>query len=365
MSFYEKLALFYVNLIILYRNSVINNAARFLFKKATKVEKILINRDGAFGDSIVAIPAINIIRQNFPDAQIDLLSINNTGISFKDIGLDKKLINNLFNIKKHQRKETIKKLREQNYDLFIQIPQNIGVYKSIRNMLLVRFYLDIKYAFGWDKGRIKSFMRLQKKYGHINTETRRFIKTLNENGLYGDIAYPLNSQAPDEPEINQLNSDNLPIVFLIGGKLQPKKWPLNHWISLAKLIGEKQKILLIGGDDEKQDAEYIKSKTTNVVNLCGKLTIPELRYIFERIKIAISLDTGAMHLCASTNAKLISLFSTRDLSNKWFPVNKNSIVIEKVVHCSFCLKTECADNICMSNILPNEVYSRINELLSE
>lgn len=363
MSFSERLALVYVRLIRLYRTVIINAFIKILFKKISANKKILVNRDGAFGDSIVALPALSIIRQNYPEAQIDLLSVNNNGVSFKDIGLSKSLINNLYNINKTERRETLKKLKEQRYDLFIQIPQNIGVYKSIRNMLLVRFYLNIQNAFGWDYGRIKSFMRLQKQQGQITTDTNRFVETLKQNGLYGDITYPLDSQAPNNSEINKLLEAAEPIAFLIGGKLQPKKWPLNHWVSLAKLIGDKQTILIMGGDDENEDAEYINRKAPNTINICGELSIPELRYVLEKTKIAISLDTGAMHLCDTTNTKLIALFSTRDLSNKWFPNNKDSVVIEKVLPCSFCLKTVCKDNICMINILPNEVYSKMNELL--
>lgn len=362
MSFKDKLALSYVRLIKSYRLIIINTFISLLFKKKSEINKILVNRDGAFGDSLVALPAINIIRQNYPDAQIDLLSVNNNGISFKDLGINKSLINKLYNINKKQRKETLKQLKQQGYDLFIQLPQNIGIYKSIRNMLLVRLYLNITNAFGWDSGRVKSFMRLQKKHEQIPTETQRFIKTLKDNGLDGNIAYSLGNLKPEDNEILELTS-NHPVGFLIGGKLQPKKWPLNHWKSLAKLIGNERKILILGGKDEFDEAEDIRLTAKNIFNLCGKLTIPELCYVLESCSIVISLDTGAMHLCDTTNTKQIVLFSTRDLSNKWFPNNKNSIVLEKVVNCSFCLKTECSNNICMSNILPNEVYSEINKSL--
>jgi ADP-heptose:LPS heptosyltransferase len=363
MSFSQKTALNYVHLIKIIRSLVINTLIKLLFKKRTSYEKILINRDGAFGDSIVALPALSIIRQNYPNAKINLLSVNNNGISFKDLGLSENLIDKLYAINKQERKTTLKQLTSENFDLFIQLPQNIGLYKSIRNILLVRFYLHIKSAFGWDYGRIKSFMRIQKQHDLIPTETNRFIGTLRRNNINGDINYPLNSHAPHDKNINSLISSSNPIAFLIGGKLQPKKWPLDHWVSLAKLIGNDHKILIIGGNDENDDAEYIKSKTLNTINLCGALTIPELLYVFQNIKIAISLDTGAMHLCDAAGTTVIALFSTRDLSNKWFPNNKNSIVIEKVLHCSFCLKTKCSDNICMSGILPNDVYSKMNALL--
>ncbi len=364
MSFNQKIALIYVSLIKTFRTTTINVFIKLLFKKTTGHKKILINRDGAFGDSIVALPALSVIRQNYPEAQIDLLSVNNGGISFKDISISNNLINTLYIIDKTQRKKTLNKLKQQNYDLFVQIPQNIGVYKSIRNMLLVRFYLNIKNAFGWDYGKIKSFMRLQKQEGLIPTETVRFINTLKQNKLYGDIVYPLESHPPKNELAHELLKTDQPLTFLIGGKLQTKKWPLDHWVSLTKLVGNKQKILIIGGDEDRKDGEYIATNSTNAVCLCGKLSIPELRYVFEKSKIVISLDTGAMHLCDTTDAKLIALFSTRDLSNKWFPNNKSSIVIEKILPCSFCLKTECNNHICMSNILPNEVYSNMNKLLT-
>jgi len=363
MSFRHKLALLYVKLIKLFRLAIISFFTALLYKKTTNIKKILINRDGAFGDSIVALPAISIIRQNYPDAQIDLLSINNNGVSFKDLGLSKNLLDKLYSIDKNERKDTLRKLKVQHYDLFIQIPQNIGIYKSIRNMLLVRFYLNIKNAFGWDYGRIKSFMRYQKQDGQIISDTHRFIKTLKQHDLHGELIYPLESHSPNNPEIIKLIDNNGAIVFLIGGKVQAKKWPLNHWVSLAKLIGDEQNILIVGGETELEEGKYIIERTSNTTNLCDKLKISELRYLFEKTKIAISLDTGAMHLCDTTSTKFIALFSTRDLSNKWFPNSPNAVVIEKVLPCSFCLKTECHNHLCMSNILPNEVYSKMNQLL--
>ena len=364
MKALDLIALYYVRLIKLFRTTVINVLTKVLFKKKAKYKKILINRDGAFGDAIVALPAISIVRQNYPNAQIDLLSVDNGAVSFSDLGLAKGLLNNLYLIKKQQRKETLKTLKEQAYDLFIQIPQNIGVYKSIRNILLVKFYLNIDSAFGWDSGRVKSFMRIQKKYESIPTETMRFINALNKNNITGDLHYPLTSAQPTDEDINNLLATTKPVLFLIGGKLQPKKWPLDHWVSLSKLIGKEQKILIIGGDSETRDGEYIESRTSNTINVCGELSIPQLLHVLKKAHAVISLDTGAMHLCDAIGTKTIALFSTRDLSNKWFPNNKNSIVIEKVLHCSFCLKTECENNICMSEILPGEVYSKLNAILS-
>ncbi len=362
MTLIDMTGLLYINSVRSFRLAIISLFSSLLFIRQSGYKKILINRDGAFGDSIVALPALSLIRQKYPTAQIDLLSINDGHVSFKDLGLNIGLINNLYSVKKNQRKETLKHLIKENYDLFIQIPQNIGIYKSIRNMLLVRFYLNIRSAYGWDCGRIKSFMRLQKERFLIPTETNRFISILQKHNIEGELNYPINAQEPQDPIIKQFLSHEKAIVFLIGGKLQPKKWPLINWATLANLIGSQYKVLILGGLDQINEAEEIVSQTKNAINCCGKLTIPELYYVLTKSSLAISLDTGAMHLCDAAKLKTIALFSTRDLSNKWWPNNKSSVVIEKVLPCSFCLKTFCSDNICMTNIKPDEVYNAFKNI---
>ena len=163
MNVTDRLAILYVKAIRSFRLLTINVIQTLLFKRlAFKPNSILINRDGAFGDSIVALPAIDLVRQNYPETKIDLLNINNAGVNFSNLPIKQGLIDELFSITKKERKQTLGRLRNNNYDLFIQLPQNIGLYKSIRNMILVRFYLNIKHAIGWDAGRIKSFLAQQK-----------------------------------------------------------------------------------------------------------------------------------------------------------------------------------------------------------
>ena len=364
MKLSDQLALVYIRSIKQFRLITIKMLTSVLFTKRDSYQRILINRDGAFGDSIVALPAISIIRQNYPGAKIDLLSVSNGGVTFEDLGLADNLINTLFVINKKQRVETLKKLRANNYDLFIQIPQNLGLYKSIRNILLVRFCLNIKSGFGWDSGRIKVFRHLQKRFLDIPTERHRFIKTLNENGLTGKIEYPIREKIPDDRSLNSLVSTNKLLAFLIGGKLPSKKWPLDHWVSLAHLIEDQYKILIIGGYDENNDAEYIKSKTANTINLCGKLSIPELFYVLKKIKLAVSLDTGAMHLCDAAETKMVVLFSNHDLSNKWFPNYKNAIVMENNSSAAHDLISDNPKNTSMENISPDEVFSNMSLLLN-
>ena len=358
MKLLDEIFLFYVFNIKKIRAISIKFLVWLFFVKSTNVKKILVNRDGAFGDSVVALPALSIIRQNFPHAQIDLLTFSNSGITFNDFNLEHKLIINLFVKNKAERSKTIQNLRKENYDFFIQLPQNLGLYKSIRNMLIVRFVLKIKYAFGWDHGRIKSFIKTQKQAAkksclssnksYYPTETMRLVNILKTHGLKGEIVYPVKKIIPIDKTLIDLLNNEL-IAFIIGSKLMKKKWSLDNWVALSNLIGNKNKIIIIGGETELDEAEYIHLKTSNTYNFCNKLSISELFYVFQNISLAVSHDTGAMHVCDAVSTKIIGLFSSKELTTKWYPNTKNSVVIE--------------NDISMANIDTGRVYEEVKKIM--
>ena len=211
-------------------------------------------------------------------------------------------------------------------------------------MIIVRFFIGIKSAFGWDSGRIKSFIKTQKKYLTIPTETQRLLNNLKTEGLRGKTSYPIEIKIPHEKTVIDLLKRKV-AVFIIGGKLKIKKWPLKSWVNLANLIGEDYEIIIIGGPSEIEEAKYIKSRTKNSYNFCNKFSISELFFVFKNSQIAISNDTGAMHLCDAAGTIVIGLFSTKELSPKWYPNNKKAIVIE--------------DNDSITNISPTKVYNVI------
>ena len=345
MKLQDKIFLFYVFILKRLRTLFIKMFIKLLFIKSDNTKKILINRDGAFGDSVVALPALSIIRQNFPHAEIDLVTFSDRGITFADFELKDGLVDNILVKSKKNRGKTIKELKQKKYELFIQLPQNLGLYKSIRNMIVVRFFMNIKSGYGWDYGRIKSFIKTQKKHLETPTETTRLLNNLKDAGLDGEISYPIEAIKPIDQNIIGLLKQKL-AVFIIGGKQKIKKWSLENWIKLANLIGNDYQIIIVGGPSEIEEAKHIQSQTRNSHNFCNKFSISELFYVFKHSQIAISNDTGAMHLCDAAGTTVIGLFATKELSPKWYPNNDRSFVIE--------------DDASISNIDPSKVYKEIN-----
>ena len=102
-------------------------------------QKILIFRTGSIGDNVCALPAFSVIREQFPNASIDILTNAGatTNVSLENI-IDTAKFNRIINYF-GQSKITLHKLMKQSqYDLFIVLPQyDSGLIQQIKTMLFV------------------------------------------------------------------------------------------------------------------------------------------------------------------------------------------------------------------------------------
>jgi len=358
MSLLDRIQLFYVSLIYTIRQLAINGLRSLLFSNVSTPKSIVIHRVAAFGDSVVTLPALNLIRKRFPDSRIDLVSTAVVGINIKDIVSGSGVVDNVYLYTKKERKQALKDVKERGYDLYIEIPQNLNLYKSIRNMLLVRFHLGIKAAFGWDKGRLKRFARVQKKYLNIPREVDRFLSILSAHGIHGEAEFPVFIDATDQAVVDSVigGAETPAVAFLIGGKLEQKKWPLDRWVVLAKRLSADYQLYLVGGPQEVDEANYIAERVPGLESLCGKFSIKQSAAFLRRMSAVISLDTGAMHLAYAVGTPVVALFSTRDITSKWFPYGERHKVIEKEIDCSYCFSKTCSNNRCMQLISVDEVH---------
>ncbi|MCF7916852.1 MAG: glycosyltransferase family 9 protein, partial [Candidatus Omnitrophica bacterium] len=123
---------------------------------------------------------------------------------------------------------------------------------------------------------------------------------------------------------------------------------------------ENVKIAVITSADQKKFAQEI-SKIEGVINLCGRLSIPETIALINRVRLFISCDSGPVHIAAGLNKPVISIFgrSQAGLSPKrWAPTGNKSYFLHKNVGCESCLAHNCQKGfLCLQAIKPSEVYA--------
>lgn len=361
-------------LILHYRllNFPIYALAKKWFKPVAEggVRKILLLRQGGIGDTIVALPALLSIRQTFPHAQIDLLTHHVIG---NTVGVEEFLPENfftqVFKYRKFVDPELVKSLKENKYDLFIELPsEKASIFFELRSIWLAK-RLGVKYGLGWQVSVTSFFKKLQEKYLYFDEEKTRLLKILQYYlpKLKYDPAQ-LKNLADDftnaELQFEITSTKNIALAFSAGE--ERKIWPLENYKTVAKYFAaEGFNILLIGGSKDITKAEEIRKAVPDAINLCGKLEIKETASILKICDLLISNDTGSVHLAYTAGTPVLGIYSGKDYSNRWFPPVSpyNKVLRNASVPCLICYKSSCSNNICMQGITVDEVIAAAEKLL--
>lgn len=198
------------------------------------------------------------------------------------------------------------------------------------------------------------------------------------------IHIPLNNVNPSikDPDVEISNKDlndfiSHPfVVFHLfpGGSLQYlKKWPINYWLELAKMINQQYKlpILLTGCKKDYEEAEFLIKELFNIGidcrNAAGKMDLSQTAAILKKACFMVSVNTGIMHLAAAESVPIISINGATSIK-RWGPLNHNSVAIASNLKCYPCIslgyESKCKEPVCLRSITPKLVFEKITELIN-
>lgn len=122
-----------------------------------------------------------------------------------------------------------------------------------------------------------------------------------------------------------------------------KQWPLERFRELMGALQQRAGVTmaLIGAHSALPlsfldvEAGSWKLETGNwkgIVDLTGKLSLPQLAALLQRTRVLVSNDSGPMHLAASLGTPVVALFGTEDEGShptRWGPWGATHTVIHK------------------------------------
>lgn len=113
----------------------------------------------------------------------------------------------------------------------------------------------------------------------------------------------------------ELLPDGAPIIGLgPTANWHGKAWPTDHFAALFRALaggpleGARAAIFAGPGPKEETLAAPMRAALPGAIDLCGKLTIPEVAACLERCALYIGNDSGLMHLAAATGIPTLGLF---------------------------------------------------------
>tara|TARA_B100000963_G_scaffold293247_1_gene263614 strand:+ start:1122 stop:2039 length:918 start_codon:yes stop_codon:yes gene_type:complete len=257
---------------------------------------LIIQKRVGIGDFCVFLPTINEIAKFFNNYQIDVLTQKRT--QAKEFISEHKYINEIFYV--------------PDNDIF---KESAWIFNHIRNSNYekcfifhygFRYYLLSKLA---GVNNVFSY-GIFKKNENIVEKSRNFINSkLNIKNTNFDFKINFNGNFEKKEQI----------TFGIGGSGKDKKWDIKYFIELGILLNKRKsfKILIAGGKNETEDADYItkhlKTKNIETISLCNfdiKSTLPFLA----SSKFYVGNDTGFMHLSGCLGIKSFGLFGRTSIN---------------------------------------------------
>ena len=365
IPFSKKIHLLIVDFWINQLNFWLSFFQKIFFRKIkTAPQNILIYKIGNIGDIVCAIPAFIAIRRAYPMAKITLLTSpgKRGALGAKELldrawYLDELKVYYAEDLDSFDKKKIfIRDLKRNNYDLFIQLPDDLANFRILfRNMTFAKL-IGVKSAIGFKIRTIQLFKKTQVDYSANKTEAESLLDILYENDIYeSKVEFDFNIADNQKNKVKtalkekwgEISKDDIIIAISAGGKRETSQWPKERFREVAEYLCKKYnvKIIIVGGRADVSRAKLIAQnlKNEDYLIVAGELEILETAELLKSCSFLISNSTGIIHLAAAAGLPAIGIYSIRDVFGRWFPYGKNhKILYHKFLNCDYknenCIK---------------------------
>jgi ADP-heptose:LPS heptosyltransferase len=354
------------------------------------VKRLLIFRIGQLGDTLVGIPALRMIREHHPEAEIHLLFDQHIGKSYvlarevlSGSGLIDEFIPYPVGKNRFERFRCLGRmllllfrLRKNFYEIVYHLEPG---QKTSKCQLRDKIYFRLA---GICRQVISSPYRqlppVLKPLPSLESEVDFYIRVLRSEGLTA----PSNPQkslslesGPEEVDAwmaftkkNPLPEGRTYVAVGAGSKMESKKWPEERFIEVLLRLREEKNIypLICGGPEDSVTAEHLISMLGEGHNLCGAFSPLGTIHSMRVCALYLGNDTGTMHLAVSAGLPCVAVFSARDYPGKWYPYGQGHIVHRIPVACEGCMLTTCVEKKkrCLTQISAESVVDSCITVLS-
>lgn len=167
-------------------------------------------------------------------------------------------------------------------------------------------------------------------------------------------------------------TNRMPIIGMApGSKMPAKRWPLERFIEVAKLLlanfGEYRIIIFGGSEDYVQGEAIRKAIGKGIINLAGELSLLEAAEALRRCSVYVGNDTGTMHLAAATGIPCVVIFSARDHPGRWDPLGSHHVLLRTNPPCAGCMLENCVerDMQCLKEISVTDVSRAVESIIRQ
>lgn len=298
-------------------------------------KNILVLQTAFLGDVILSTPLIRAIRHLYPAARLDVLTIPETGIIFKENPHVNETI--YFNKRSMFKKissfiSLIFKIRQKKYDLAI----------SIQSSLTSSFLLllgGIPERLGFTRQKFLTLSVEHTKGLHKIQKILRLLEPLTDQqfDMQTEIFWSEKEEENSKQILENFQNKNKQIIGIAPGSIwYTKRWIKEYYAELIKRLEKKEfQIVLIGGKDDFELCNFIKNDS-HAINVAGSLSILESAALIEKLDLLITNDSAPLHIANAVKTDVIAIFGPTVKELGFYPFRERDRVIEIALDCRPC-----------------------------
>jgi lipopolysaccharide heptosyltransferase I len=363
--------------------------------------KILLIKLSAVGDVVHTFPVLNKLRRRYPAAQIDWLVSSPIAEFLKP----HPAINNILEFAREEwtrpwrltplanSARLAARLRAAGYDLVLDLqgqlrsglcaratgaPVRIGFGKPVARRWeeMSRKLPDEARKHAWQGAREGSWLAYTHYIPLPSLEVHAVDRYLAVGPMLGlddgaaDFSFPIPRAAADR--IDALLHDhgiaNAKLVALAPGTVwETKQWRREGFAAVARHFLQKDlAVTLIGSARERALCDEVAALAPGAINLAGETTLPELAALIRRSAIAVTNDSGPMHLAVALGRPVVSIFGPT--YPVWAgPYRRADVALRADIPCSPCYLRQLSrcmyGHDCMREVTAEAVIERAEGVL--
>ena len=256
----------------------------------------------------------------------------------------------------------------------------IGFDRPVKRTLTVSAEHDLKNvpSHGWRGAREGSWLAYTHRIPIPTLDVHAIDRYLWVGELLGfnDDPPDLKIHLPSEAifKVQQLLEQHgvpadMPLIVLVPGTIwETKHWTIEGFAGVAReFLRERFAVVLAGTKRDQQRCRQIAAAAPGTCDLSGKTTPAELAALIRRAEVAVTNDSGSMHVAASLDKPMVSVFGPTNPVHIG-PYERPESVVRVDLPCSPCnyrRLSQCPyDHACMKQVTSAMVVQRVEKILA-
>jgi len=336
---------------------------------------ILVIQTAFLGDAILTLPMIQELKKKNSESKLDVLAIPSTEIIFSSspyvddvIVIDKK--------EKHKSikrlNNFIKELREKSYSIIY------SPHRSFRSAYIT-IKLGVRETYGFDNSSFKYAYKNIVKYKQTDHEVQRNLELIGEDTK--DKSWKISpeiiiAETEKEKVTDILSTNKIDTEFIAvapGSVWETKRYPKEYYSEVIKsLIAKDEKVVLIGGENDKLLCDEIAFNTNDKVkNLAGEFSVTETIQLLGSAKLLITNDSAPTHMGMCADIPVLTIYCSTAPGFGFYPYNNKSRYLSyDKLDCKPCGihgYKECPVKSfdCGYKLIPEDILKEVEKMLGE